>query len=81
MRIRNRKKSTIVRLVSVGMSLPLLGCAAGTSSPAVRAPCAAGAQPVCETFATERRCDCTSRAELDRVLATFGSGAWPGGNH
>ena len=76
-----REKSTIVRTWVVCAVLTLFGCAAEAPSPAVRAACFATARPVCETFAGERHCDCTSRADLDRALATFGTAAWPGGNH
>jgi hypothetical protein len=72
------KKSTIVRICLGASLLPLLGCATTQTPPA---PCAAGTRLVCESFAEERRCDCTPRADLHRTLEAFGTAAWPGGNH
>jgi hypothetical protein len=81
MTIHPPTKSTIVRFKVMAAASLWVGCTATGPAPTAAAPCAAQARLACETFATDRRCECTSRAELERSLAAFGTAAWPGGNH
>jgi hypothetical protein len=71
-----REISTIVRFSIAAVSLA--GCTAVPRLERTALACHVPQPALCATFATDTRCSCASRAELERFLGTFGSAAWPG---
>jgi len=74
------ENSTNVRIiVEIAICFALTSCAA---PPLARdAGCGVDTSAVCTTFGQTRSCSCVPRAEVDRVLATFGEPAWLGETH
>jgi hypothetical protein len=67
---------TIVRFCLVAAGLT--GCSAAPRLDRAALACDEGLPPLCTTFATDARCSCLPRPELERFLGGFGSAAWPG---
>jgi hypothetical protein len=76
MLVSQRKKRTIVLFSLVAASLT--GCMAVPHVERAALACHEPQLALCATFATDRRCACASRDELERFLGTFDSAAWPG---